>query len=107
MQDNNIIGLLGLDSCSFTLSNIDVKDNYKFIYLSKSLTDTYCPKCSLKAHSKGIIKRTINHPIMLQGYNITLIVSLRRWKCKHCNYQFNDDLTFASKYKHSTYTISI
>lgn len=55
-------------------------------------------------HSKGKYTRTVNHPVLQDGFQLKLIVSQRKWRCTNpqCNLYFNDQFNFVSKYKQSS-----
>lgn len=42
-------------------------------------------------HSRGVKKRTINHPILQDGYSLILLIRQRRWRCSNpdCLYEAN------------------
>ena len=55
-------------------------------------------------HSKGIRKRSVNHPVMQDGLALRLLLKQRRWKCTNpsCGHEMNEGFSFVSPGKRST-----
>ncbi len=55
-------------------------------------------------HSKGFYTRTINRPILQDGFQLKLILKQRKWKCTNpqCLLYFNVQFNFVEKYKQSS-----
>ena len=103
-MENNIIELFDLKDDNLIITNIEIKDGRKIIYAQKKLRHEFCPICSSRMHSRGIYKRTINHPILQDGYQLQIVLSQRKWKCTNscCNHICNDEFNFVEKFKQST-----
>lgn len=87
---------------SIKINKVEVIDNFKHIYLSRSPSPVYCENCGCRMHSKGLYGRTVNHPIFQDGSQLILHVSQRRWKCTGCLAEVNESFPFLDKYKHSS-----
>ena len=103
-MENNIIELLDLKDDNLIITNIQIIDGRKIVHAQKKLRQEYCPICSSRMHSRGVYKRTINHPILQDGYQLQIILSQRKWKCTNtcCNHICNDEFNFVEKFKQST-----
>ena len=105
-DSNNSIDYLSLLDFSFDESIEVIKteciDSNKYIHLTKKLVPTYCPCCNSRMHSKGIYKRTVNHPILQDSTRLFIIVHQRRWLCPCCGLTKNDDFSFLEPGKQST-----
>lgn len=55
-------------------------------------------------HSRGVKKRTINHPILQDGYSLILLLKQRRWRCSNpdCLYEVNESFRFVNKGRRTT-----
>lgn len=104
MYENISIKLLNLKDSDLEITNIVVVGHTKEIYIQKILSPHHCPLCQNRMYSKGIYKRSVNHPVMQDGFRIKLIVSQRRWKCTNpnCEYIITDKFSFLKKYMHNT-----
>lgn len=71
---NNITELLDLEDSDITISDIIV-EGHKNYFLETPPSTRYCPTCSFHMHSRGIKNRTTNHPILQDGYSLSLILS--------------------------------
>ena len=101
---NDIINLLNIEDKDIVITKILIHDRIKEIYLEKAIKPEFCPSCFAKMHSKGKYTRTVNHPVLQDGFQLKLIVSQRKWRCTNpqCNLYFNDQFNFVSKYKQSS-----
>lgn len=101
---NDIIKLLNIKDENIIISKIEIVGTNKNIYISKKLESVFCPLCNCRMHSKGIYTREVNHPILQDGFRLTLFVDQRKWKCtnKDCNHYQNDEFAFVEKFKQST-----
>lgn len=105
-MDYDIISFLDFNpNDEIEVLDIITENTTKYIHVRKSLTQTFCPVCGQRMHSKGIYKRHINHPILQDGYNVVIILHQRKWKCTNplCNYYCNDAFSFVEKGKQNTY----
>ena len=103
-MENDIIKFLNLTDASLQITKIEIIKETKIIHIQKKLVPEYCPICSTRMFSKGIYKRSVNHPILQDGYQLTLLISQRKWKCSNplCKHIHNDEFSFIEKYKQST-----
>ena len=101
---NNITELLDLEDSDITISDIIIEGQTKTIILETPPAARYCPTCSFRMHSRGIKNRTINHPILQDGYSLTLILKQRRWRCSNpdCLYSSNETFRFVNKRRRVT-----
>ena len=104
MQDNDIIKLLGIKDATIKIISVSVKGTEKTVEFEKRLELHYCPLCGCRMHSKGISRRKINHPILQDGYTLTMIFNQRRWQCsnKSCREIITDEVSFIDKRKRNT-----
>lgn len=101
MQDNDIIKLLGIKDATIKIISVSVKGTEKTVEFEKRLELHYCPLCGCRMHSKGISRRKKNHPILQDGYTLTMIFNQRRWQCsnKSCREIITDEVSFIDKRK--------
>ena len=97
-----IFSLLSLDSKDAEILEYDENGSILTITLSINPVDVFCIKCGCKMNSKGLQKRKLKHPILQNGFTIIIVYLQRRYKCKHCNYQTNQEVKFATKSKQLT-----
>ena len=67
---NSITELLDLEDNDIIISNIETQDTAKILAVETRHIPHRCPICDYKMHSRGIKIRTINHPIMQDGYEL-------------------------------------
>ena len=67
---NDIIKLLNLEDPDVIISSVNVQDGCKEITLERKPSPKYCPYCKTRMHSKGIRKRSVNHPMMQDGFSL-------------------------------------
>jgi transposase len=55
-------------------------------------------------HSRGVKKRTIQHPILQDNYSLILILKQRRWRCTNpeCLYDTSEIFKFVNKQRRTT-----
>ena len=101
---NSITELLDLEDCGIFISNTQIEGTRKTLTLETHLGAAYCPCCGFRMHSRGIKKRTINHPILQDGYELFLILKQRRWRCTNpeCRYETNESFRFVNRSRRST-----
>ena len=78
---DSIIELLNLEDPNILISDITVDGTVKSVTLETRPSIHNCPLCSFRMHSKGIRKRTVNHPVLQDTYRLVLVLKQRRWKC--------------------------
>ena len=96
---NSITDLLDLEDNDVIISNIDVQGQTKVLTLETPPTAHFCPVCGFRMYSRGVKKRTINHPILQDNYSLVLILKQRRWRCINpdCQYSTNESFKFVNK----------
>lgn len=101
---NSITNLLDLEDSEIIVDDIRIQNQTKTIVLSTVPTAHFCPSCGFKMHSRGIKKRTINHPIFQDGYSLILILKQRRWRCTNpdCRYDLSESFKFVNKNRRTT-----
>ena len=59
---NNITDLLDLEDSDIKISDIIIEGQTKTLIIETPPVASYCPICGFRMHSRGVKKRTINHP---------------------------------------------
>ena len=67
---NSITDLLDLEDSDINISDIIVEGQTKTLIIETPPVAHYCPTCGYRMHSRGVKKRTINHPILQDGYSL-------------------------------------
>ena len=101
---NSITDLLDLEDSEIIVDDIQIQNQTKTIVLYTVPIAHFCPSCGFKMHSRGIKKRTINHPIFQDGYNLILVLKQRRWRCTNpdCRYDLSESFKFVNKNRRTT-----
>lgn len=101
---NSITDLLDLEDSEIIVDDIQIQDQTKTIVLSTVPIAHFCPSCGFKMHSRGIKVRTINHPILQDGYSLVLVLKQRRWRCTNpdCRYDLSESFKFVNKNRRTT-----
>ncbi len=101
---NSITELLDLEDSDIFISGTTIEGSKKTIVLETRPSSSFCPCCGFKMHSRGIKSRTINHPILQDGYELILILRQRRWRCTNldCRYEANEAFKFVNKRRRNT-----
>jgi transposase len=101
---NNITQLLDLEDSDIIISDIQIQGQTKTLTLETLPSVHFCPSCGYKMHSRGIKKRTINHPILQDNYSLILILKQRRWRCTNpkCLYDTSETFKFVNKQRRTT-----
>ena len=101
---NSITELLNLEDADIFISNISINGTKKILTLETKPVRHFCPLCGFKMYSRGIKVRTINHPMLQDGYELILKLKQRRWRCvnKSCSYTINESFNFVDKRKRNT-----
>ena len=82
---NTITELLNLEDSDIYVSNIQIIDTKKIITVETPVSIHFCPQCGFKMHSRGIRERTINHPVLQDGFECIIKLRQRRWRCTNHN----------------------
>lgn len=101
---NSITDLLDLEDSEIIVDDIQIQNQTKTIVLSTVPIAHFCPSCGFKMHSRGIKVRTINHPILQDGYSLVLVLKQRRWRCTNpdCRYDLSESFKFVNKNRRTT-----
>ena len=101
---NTITELLNLEDSDIYVSNIQIIDTKKIITVETPVSIHFCPQCGFKMHSRGIRVRTINHPVLQDGFECIIKLRQRRWRCTNaqCGYTVNEAFHFVNKRKRNT-----
>lgn len=101
---HNITDLLDLEDSDIFISDIIIEGQTKTIILETPPVAHYCPTCGYRMHSRGIKNRTINHPVLQDGYSLILILKQRRWRCSNpdCLYSSSESFRFVNKRRRTT-----
>ena len=96
---NSITDLLDLEDSDINISDIIVEGQTKTLIIETPPVAHYCPTCGYRMHSRGVKKRTINHPILQDGYSLILLLKQRRWRCSNpdCLYEARSRLSLSRK----------
>ena len=103
-MNDDIIRFLDLKDANIESVSSIIRKGKRIVTLQKKLMVTYCPICSHRMHSKGIYKRVLNHPIMQDGMQLSIVLNQRRWKCSNpvCQHSMNDEFSFIEPYRRIT-----
>jgi predicted RNA-binding Zn-ribbon protein involved in translation (DUF1610 family) len=101
---NSITDLLDLEDSEIIISDISIQGQTKTLTIETAPSLHFCPQCGFRMHSRGVKKRTINHPILQDTYFLVLILKQRRWRCTNpeCGYDISESFKFVDKQKRST-----
>lgn len=101
---NSITDLLDLEDSDINISDIIVEGQTKTLIFETPPVSHYCPTCGYRMHSRGVKKRTINHPILQDDYSLILLLKQRRWRCSNpgCLYEVNEAFRFVNKGRRTT-----
>ncbi len=69
---NIITSLLDIEDNDLELLSCEVQGLKKIVAFGSVPTPQSCLKCSYKMHSRGIKTRTINHPVLQDGYQLVM-----------------------------------
>ena len=73
---NNITDLLDLEDSDIKISDIIIEGQTKTLIIETPPVAIYCPICGFRMHSRGVKKRTINHPSALLTRDVELQMQL-------------------------------
>ena len=101
---NSITDLLDLEDSDVIVSDISIEGQTKTITLETLPTARFCPSCGFRMYSRGVKKRTINHPVFQDGYSLILVLKQRRWRCTNtdCLYDISESFKFVNKNRRTT-----
>lgn len=103
-MNNDITKLLSIKDAGINVLSIKEAHGIRFITIEKEAGMHFCNACGCRMHSKGIYKRTVNHPVMQDGLQLKLIVHQRRWQCTNpdCRQIETDEFSFIDPYRRNT-----
>lgn len=101
---NSITNLLDLEDTDIEITDIQIQGQTKTLTLSTPPVSHFCPSCGFRMYSRGIKKRTINHPILQDNYSLVLILKQRRWRCTNpeCLYDTSESFKFVNRQRRTT-----
>ena len=101
---NDIINFLDLEDENLVIEDIAIEESNKTITISTKPTFHCCPLCQSVMYSKGLKTRTIRHPILQDGYALTIKLKQRRWKCTNieCSNNIQEHFNFVNKSRRIT-----
>lgn len=101
---NRITDLLDLEDSDIFISDTSIQGRQKVLTLETLPSVHFCPQCGFRMHSRGIHTRTVNHPILQDGYQLVLKLKQRRWRCSNdqCRFTLNESFNFVNKRKRNT-----
>lgn len=83
---NNITDLLDLEDSDIKISDIIIEGQTKTLIIETPPVASYCPICGFRMHSRGVKKRTINHPSALLTRDVELQMQLTNNSFSHKKY---------------------
>ena len=101
---NIITSLLDIEDNALESLSCEVQELEKIVTLGSAPAPHFCPKCYYKMHSRGIKTRTINHPVLQDGYQLVIKLKQRRWRCTNsdCLYESNENFKLVNRYRRNT-----
>ena len=101
---NSITDILDLVDLDIEIADIQINGRQKILTLQTPPAVHFCPLCNFRMHSRGLKTRTINHPVLQDGYSLVLKLRQRRWRCSNplCGYTANEEFNFVDKHKRNT-----
>ena len=93
---NDIIELLNLEDPNIQIASVEIHDGIKELTLERKPSPQYCPYCGTRMHSRGVRRRSVNHPVLQDGFILRLVLKQRRWKCTcaGCGHEMNENFSF-------------
>lgn len=101
---NSITDILDIEDQEIEILSTEINGMQKTITLVAPAEPTFCPVCSFRMYSRGCKTRTINHPILQDGYQLTFKLRQRRWRCTNpeCRYETNEHFKFVDRYRRNS-----
>ena len=66
------LGKHHIEDNDLELLSCEIQGLKKIVTFGSVSTPQFCPKCSYKMYSRGIKTRTINHPVLQDGYQLVM-----------------------------------
>ena len=103
---NIITSLLDIEDDDLELLSCEVQGLKKIVTVGSIPKPRFYPQCFYKMHSRGIKTRTVNHPVLQDGYQLVIKLRQRRWRCTNCNclYESNEHFKLVNRYRRNTNT---
>lgn len=101
---NIITSLLDIEDNDLELLSCEVQGLKKIVTVGSMPTPHFCPQCFYKMHSRDIKTRTVNHPVLQDGYQLVIKFRQRRWRCTNCDclYESNEHFKLVNRYRRNT-----
>ena len=104
-NDSNLFKILDIpDDGTFNILQVDIVGDTKTVHIGRDPAPTFCPECGCRMHSRGIRKRTANHPVLQDTTKVFITAHQRRWRCTNCSTETNEQFSFLDRYSHTTNT---
>ena len=106
-MNNSIKDFLDLEDCDdviVTDIKVDNEKRVKYIFMEKVQRPMFCPECGCRMHSKGKYVRSVNHPVLNDGYAVILKLSQRKYHCtqEECGIYINEEFSFVEPNKRTS-----
>lgn len=101
-MEDNVNELIELGDPAARVTEVITDDNTKYVFIEKKEAGRYCTCCGKRMYSKGIRFKEINHPVLQNGFNLILVLKVRKWHCKDCNIYDHDHYTFVEDGKRNS-----
>ena len=101
-MEDNVSELIALGDPTAKVTEVITDDNTKYVFIEKKAPGMYCPCCGKRMLSKGIRTKNINHPVLQNGFNLILVLKVRKWHCKDCNIYEHDHYPFVEDGKRNS-----
>ena len=72
LSHNMFLGKHHIEDNDLELLSCEIQGLKKIVPFGSVSTPQFCPKCSYKMYSRGIKTRTINHPVLQDGYQLVM-----------------------------------
>lgn len=101
-----ITKILGIEDKSIIVTAVKTYGKFKDVFIERKLEEVYCPKCGFRMHSKGCTHRTVNHPVIQDGFALRLRIKQRRYICTNpdCKFSMQEPFSFVEKNRRNTNT---
>lgn len=103
-MDDTITKFLGIEDPSIRILAVKTTKSQRIVDLERIPYVHYCDACGSRMYSRGVYVRTVNHPIMQDGLQLTLRIHQRSWKCCNpaCGDRETDHFSFVDRYRRNT-----
>lgn len=103
-MSNDITRLLSIQDTDIKVISIVERSGIRTITIEKKSGIHFCDLCGCRMYSKGIYKRTVNHPVMQDGLQLKISIHQRRWRCINpdCRHTETDEFSFVEPRRRNT-----